>query len=165
MLANLFWLIPHLNALFPCASRNRNRLCSRTRRQAYCRYRPQRLPRRSESTRAGRQLSRHQTRTHCGASTRLNHRVLSGNPAKELDKLRKLGFEIYNSKTGTFEDIVHNLEQLSQYAEDPSVGMKAAADFRENLAQLKQRYTTDKPVKYFYQLSTKPIITVAQNSW
>lgn len=89
----------------------------------------------------------------------------SGNPAKELDKLRKLGFEIYNSKTGTFEDIVHNLEQLSQYAEDPSIGMKAAADFRENLAQLKQRYTTDKPVRYFYQLSTKPIITVAKNSW
>ncbi|MBD1558930.1 vitamin B12 ABC transporter substrate-binding protein BtuF [Vibrio sp. S9_S30] len=89
----------------------------------------------------------------------------SGNPAKELDKLRKLGFNIYDSKTGTFDDIVNNLEQLSQYAEDPSIGMKAAADFRKNLAQLKQRYATDKPIKYFYQLSTKPIITVAQDSW
>ncbi|WP_262415376.1 vitamin B12 ABC transporter substrate-binding protein BtuF [Vibrio sp. SCSIO 43132] len=89
----------------------------------------------------------------------------SGNPAKELDKLKKLGFKIYESKTGTFQDITNNLIQLSQYADDPTIGKKAAKDFELALANLKQRYATDQPVKYFYQLSTKPIITVAQHSW
>ncbi len=89
----------------------------------------------------------------------------SGNPAKELDKLRKLGFQIYDSQNETLDDIINNLKQLSQYAEDPNIGMKAAEDFQQHLAKLKQRFATDSPVKYFYQLSIKPIYTIAQNSW
>ncbi|ELZ1258022.1 vitamin B12 ABC transporter substrate-binding protein BtuF [Vibrio fluvialis] len=89
----------------------------------------------------------------------------AGNPARELDKLKQLGLPIYYSNTRTLDDIATNIEQLSQYADDPSVGQQAAEAFRHQLSTLRKQYATAKPVRYFYQLSEKPIITLAQNSW
>lgn len=89
----------------------------------------------------------------------------SGNPARELDKLRQLGLNIYYSETGDLDSIATNIEKLSQYADDPSVGARAAADFRQQLSELRDRYADARPVRYFYQLSQKPIITLAQNGW
>ncbi|WP_195754155.1 helical backbone metal receptor, partial [Vibrio parahaemolyticus] len=85
----------------------------------------------------------------------------AGNPAKELEKLKQFGVPIYYSTTGTLEDIANNIEQLSQYSDDPSKGQKTARDFREGLTALKAKYNTTEKVRYFYQLSEKPIITVA----
>lgn len=89
----------------------------------------------------------------------------AGNPPKELNKLRQMGLKIYDSKTRTLDDIATNIETLSQYADAPSVGMKNARDFRHHLAQLKAKYHNAKRVSYFYQLSEKPIITMAKDSW
>lgn len=89
----------------------------------------------------------------------------AGNPARELEKLEKLGFNLFYSQTKTLDDIAINIEKLSQYADDPSIGLNAAQEFRRGLAQLKQKYDTETPVRYFYQLSEKPIITLAQGSW
>ncbi|MET2968959.1 vitamin B12 ABC transporter substrate-binding protein BtuF [Vibrio harveyi] len=89
----------------------------------------------------------------------------AGNPAKELDKLKQFGIPIYYSTTGTLEDIAKNIEQLSRYSEKPEVGRKAAEDFRAQLEALKEKYNTEDKVRYFYQLSEKPIITVAGKNW
>ncbi|NMU24035.1 ABC transporter substrate-binding protein, partial [Vibrio parahaemolyticus] len=42
---------------------------------------------------------------------------------------------------------------------------KAAEDFRTQLSTLKEQYNTNEKVSYFYQLSEKPIITVAGKNW
>ncbi|MGV2987356.1 vitamin B12 ABC transporter substrate-binding protein BtuF [Vibrio sp. E150_011] len=89
----------------------------------------------------------------------------AGNPARELDKLKQLGFNLVYSKTKTLENIADNIEALSVYARDPSIGQQAADDFRKKLKQLKSNSNTNEPVSYFYQLSEKPIITLAQGSW
>lgn len=89
----------------------------------------------------------------------------AGNPIRELEKLKQFGFNIYPSKTDSLQDIAINIEQLSQYSDDPSVGQAAADTYRQALRQLKQRYQTEIPVRYFYQLSEAPIITVAQGKW
>ncbi len=89
----------------------------------------------------------------------------SGNPSKDLAKLRQFGFTIYESNAATLEDIAVNIEELSQYADDPSYGEKNAREFRQSLEQLKQKYHTEQSVSYFYQLSEKPIITVAKGHW
>ncbi|WJG22088.1 vitamin B12 ABC transporter substrate-binding protein BtuF [Vibrio furnissii] len=88
-----------------------------------------------------------------------------GNPARELDKLKQLGLPLYESNTRTLDDIATNIEQLSQYADDPTIGQRAADDFRHQLTTLRAQYADAKPVRYFYQLSEKPIITLAQGSW
>ncbi len=90
----------------------------------------------------------------------------AGNPpAKELEKIKQFGIPIYYSTTGSLEDIANNIEQLSQYSETPQVGKKAAEDFRTQLSTLKEQYNTNEKVRYFYQLSEKPIITVAGKNW
>ncbi|MBN3574923.1 vitamin B12 ABC transporter substrate-binding protein BtuF [Vibrio neptunius] len=89
----------------------------------------------------------------------------AGNPAKELEKLKQFGINIYYSTTGSLDDIANNIEQLSQYSQDPYVGLNAAKQYRSRLATFKQRYQTDLPVRYFYQLSEQPIITVAKGNW
>ncbi len=89
----------------------------------------------------------------------------AGNPTPELEKLKQFGFTLYESHTGTLEDIANNIEQLSQYADDPSIGKQSAQQFRQQLADIKSKYNTQQPVRYFYQLSEQPIITVAQGKW
>ncbi len=89
----------------------------------------------------------------------------AGNPVKELNKLRQMGIKIYDSKTRTLDDIATNIEELSQYADDPSIGTSNAQQFRSQLAALKAKYDHTRPVSYFYQLSEKPIITMAKDSW
>ncbi|MBR9873849.1 MAG: vitamin B12 ABC transporter substrate-binding protein BtuF [Vibrionaceae bacterium] len=89
----------------------------------------------------------------------------SGNPAKELEKLAQFDVPIYYSTSSSLMDIANNIEQLSQYSENPQVGLKAADDFRTQLKALKDKYSIEDKVRYFYQLSEKPIITVAGKNW
>jgi len=89
----------------------------------------------------------------------------AGNPPRELKKLKDFGFNIYYSQTKTLDNIATNIEQLSQFSDTPDVGMKNAQAYRERLASLRKKYENASPVRYFYQLSEKPIITVAQGHW
>ncbi|USD65711.1 vitamin B12 ABC transporter substrate-binding protein BtuF [Vibrio sp. SCSIO 43136] len=89
----------------------------------------------------------------------------NGNPSKEIAKLEQLGFNIEYTETGSLEQIASNIERLSQYSENPKQGMQAAQDFRDSLAALKQKYQVDKPVRFFYQLNSSPIMTVAKGAW
>ncbi len=89
----------------------------------------------------------------------------NGNPSKELNKLKQLGFTIFETQAHSLTEIANSVEALSQYAEDPSIGAKNAKAFRSELIALKHSYTTDNKVPYFYQLSASPIITIAQKGW
>ncbi len=89
----------------------------------------------------------------------------AGNPIRELEKLKQFGLSIYYTQTDSLEDIAENIEQLSQYADDPTIGHQAASDFRIKLDELKKKYATDDKVKYFYQLAEKPVITLAKGKW
>ena len=89
----------------------------------------------------------------------------AGNPPRELAKLKQFGLEIYYSQTKSLDSIASNIEHLSQYSSNPSVGLSNAKAYREQLEQLRATYQDAEPVQYFYQLSEKPIITVAQGHW
>lgn len=88
-----------------------------------------------------------------------------GNPPREMAKLEQLGFTIIYSNPSELEDIPRAIENLGQYSARPELASQAARDFRIRLAALKARHHNQKPVRYFYQLSASPIITVAGSSW
>ncbi|WP_439651356.1 vitamin B12 ABC transporter substrate-binding protein BtuF [Photobacterium atrarenae] len=88
-----------------------------------------------------------------------------GNPPREMTKLEQLGLKIFYSNPKALEDIPQTLEALGQYADAPDQARQAAAVFREKLHQLDARYRQQRPVRYFYQLSASPMITVADNNW
>ncbi|MDV7105195.1 vitamin B12 ABC transporter substrate-binding protein BtuF [Vibrio sp. TH_r3] len=89
----------------------------------------------------------------------------SGGSIKALNQLKQLGFTIYYSDTTHLADIADKIEDLSQYADDPSVGQNNAQQFRDKLHQLQNKYSNLDSVQYFYQLSSKPIYTIANNHW
>lgn len=89
----------------------------------------------------------------------------SGGSKRSLKKLQELGFNIYYSDTTHLADIPERIEELSQYADNPEIGIQTAQSFRTELNQLKKRYSHNRSVSYFYQLSSKPIFTIANNHW
>lgn len=88
-----------------------------------------------------------------------------GNPKKELEKLEQFNVPVYYTRISSLASIASNIESLSQYSENPQVGQNNADHFRAQLHALKRKYQTEHKVRYFYQLSDKPIITLAGNNW
>ncbi|WP_064605889.1 vitamin B12 ABC transporter substrate-binding protein BtuF [Photobacterium sp. J15] len=88
-----------------------------------------------------------------------------GNPTREMTKLEQLGFNIFYSSPVELTDIADTIEALGQYSEQPNIANHNASEFRAKLTELKSRHKNLRPVSYFYQLSSSPIITVNDNSW
>lgn len=88
-----------------------------------------------------------------------------GNSPRELKKLEQLGMTVFYSKPTTLDDIAIAIEELSQWATDPSYAQKTLTNYRADLEQLRSQYAHKRKVPFFYQLSTKPMISVAGSSW
>nr|WP_181315006.1 MULTISPECIES: vitamin B12 ABC transporter substrate-binding protein BtuF [Photobacterium] len=88
-----------------------------------------------------------------------------GNPSRELARLQQLGIKIIYSNPKTLADIPKTLTQLSHYAASPQVALQAAAAFNQQLQQLKIANHNKSKVRYFYQLSSTPLMTVADSGW
>ncbi|MGR2768390.1 vitamin B12 ABC transporter substrate-binding protein BtuF [Photobacterium ganghwense] len=88
-----------------------------------------------------------------------------GNPSREMERLEQLGFTVFYSNPKTLTDIATSLEALGKYADSPQQANAAATDFRQQLNALQQSHQTQRPVKYFYQLSDAPMITLSGESW
>ena len=88
-----------------------------------------------------------------------------GNPPREMTKLEQLGFTIYYSNPATLEDIPRTIEALGRYSAHPEQAERVASEYRNKLAMLKASHRSLRPVRYFYQLSSTPLITVADSSW
>ncbi|PSU90348.1 vitamin B12 ABC transporter substrate-binding protein BtuF [Photobacterium kishitanii] len=88
-----------------------------------------------------------------------------GNPSRELALLQQLGIKIIYSNPKTLADIPKTLAQLSQYADSPQPALQAAAAFKHQLQQLKQANHNKPKVRYFYQLGSAPLMTVADKGW
>ena len=88
-----------------------------------------------------------------------------GNPPKSLSMLKKMGYTIYPASIRHLDDIATHIRDLSHYATHPEQGQKKARAFMAQLNSLKRRYQHASPVRYFYQISAKPLITMARGSW
>lgn len=89
----------------------------------------------------------------------------AGNPIRELEKLEQLGIKLFPANARNLDEIADSIEALSQFAQNPQTGLDNARQYRHQLTQLKNQYGHREPVSYFYQLSEKPIITMAQDNW
>ncbi len=85
--------------------------------------------------------------------------------ARELEKLQQFGIPVYYSSIDSLDDIATNIKQLSQYAEDPSIGLNNAKQFQQQLDSLRQHYHTRSKVRYFYQLSDRPMMSFSSPHW
>ena len=89
----------------------------------------------------------------------------SGNPAKDIDRIKELGIPVYESTTKKLEDIPREIMQISAQVGFADEGKKQAALYSKRLNELRARYADRTPVSFFYQLWSKPLRAMAAGSW
>lgn len=84
----------------------------------------------------------------------------SGNPQEQLGKLREMGLTLYLTEPQTLADIATTIERLGRLAGTRTVAQRAASDFMQEYARLKQQYADQARVRVFYQVWDRPLITI-----
>ena len=84
----------------------------------------------------------------------------SGNPAGDLQRLAALGFRLFVSEPRRLSDIGHILREVGALAGTDSVAERAAVAFEHDLEALRTRYGTRAPVRVFYEIWHRPLLTV-----
>lgn len=84
----------------------------------------------------------------------------SGNPANLIARLKRMGFNVYLSEPRTIEEIASNVERLAVLAGTSAQAKETVSDFRQKMAQLRQRYSGKKPVTIFYEIWNDPLMTL-----
>jgi iron complex transport system substrate-binding protein len=84
----------------------------------------------------------------------------SGNVATQIEQLIKLGIPVFYSEPRHLEDIASNLQRLGRLSGTGTTADAAARAFRDGYRQLAREYTQAAPVRTFYQIWHRPLMTV-----
>ncbi len=86
---------------------------------------------------------------------------LSGNRKENISRLKKLGLKVFLSEPKKLEDIATNIKKLGILAGTEKKANKAVISYQNKLLKLKLKYNHKEPVKVFYLLWHKPILTIS----
>jgi iron complex transport system substrate-binding protein len=84
----------------------------------------------------------------------------TGNPERQLDQIKTLGIPMFLTFSKKMSDVPGVLERMGEMTAQPVGAAKAAKQFREQLAQLEKTYSGRKPVRVFYQIWDRPLMTI-----
>lgn len=85
---------------------------------------------------------------------------LHGNAQRQLDKLMQLGIPVFYNEPHRLGDIARSIEQFGRLAGTEAVASRAAQDFAAREAELRERYAGRSPVRVFYQIWQRPLMTI-----
>ncbi|RLV59064.1 cobalamin-binding protein [Parashewanella curva] len=88
-----------------------------------------------------------------------------GNKPKDIERLKQLGFNLYDSSPSTLTAIATDLLKLGELTGHQQQAKKVVTQFRQQLSKIRSKNEKKQKVKVFYQLWSKPLMTVAKNSW
>lgn len=80
--------------------------------------------------------------------------------AGQRDQLKRLNIPTFVAEPHSLAQLTKQIELIAQQLGRPERGEKLATDLREQLADLRQRYHRDEPLRVFYQVWDKPLYTV-----
>lgn len=80
--------------------------------------------------------------------------------AGQRDQLKRLNIPTFVAEPHTLTQLATQIEAISKQLGRPERGAKRAAELREQLNDLRQRYSRDEPLRVFYQVWDKPLYTV-----
>lgn len=83
-----------------------------------------------------------------------------GNSKRTIARLRNLGFPVFETRSRRLDDIAHDLLQLGRLAGTESVARAASKRFIERYHALAARYAGRPPLRVFYQVLDRQLITV-----
>jgi iron complex transport system substrate-binding protein len=79
---------------------------------------------------------------------------------RAIDRLEALGLPTYRSEPRSLEEVPHTIERFGILTGHTAAAQEAAAQFRRDAAALAARYATRDKVQVFYQVWSRPVITV-----
>ena len=85
----------------------------------------------------------------------------SGNRDAHLGRLEALGIPVYVNEPRSLDDVAHSLLQFGRLAGTEAAAETAAGAFRARHAELAARYSAQPPVRTFYQIWDRPLMTVS----
>lgn len=85
---------------------------------------------------------------------------LDGNSGRHVEKVRKLGIPVYYDRPGRLDEIPGSLVRLGRLAGTEARATQAARRFTERWRALERRNAGKPPVAVFYQVWSKPLLTV-----
>lgn len=85
----------------------------------------------------------------------------SGNNPGQIERLRKLGFPVYLSEPRRLTDVASSMERIGALAGGGEQAMRAARDFRDRHSRLQAQYARRSPVRTFYEVWNRPLMTVS----
>lgn len=88
----------------------------------------------------------------------------SGNPAHQIEQLKKLGLTVYISEPHDFSDIPKTIRKLGKLMATETIAEQQASDFTQQLNQLKQTYQNNNEAKRtFIQIWNNPLMSINQD--
>lgn len=88
---------------------------------------------------------------------------LHGNAQRQLDKLLKLGIPVFYNEPHRLPDIARSIEQFGRLAGTEAVALPVARAFSARESELRARYAGRSPVRVFYQIWERPLMTINGN--
>jgi iron complex transport system substrate-binding protein len=85
----------------------------------------------------------------------------SGSPQRQLARLRALGLTVFENEPRDLDAIASAIERLGVLAGTSAVADERAAEFRRELARIRASYGGHAPVRVFYQVADRPLVTVS----
>ena len=79
---------------------------------------------------------------------------------KAIERLAQLGLPVFRSEPRELEDVATTLERLGALAGSEGAANAEAARFRARVRELERRYAGRAPVRVFYQVWDRPLVTV-----
>ena len=89
----------------------------------------------------------------------------SGNRAADLHTLRRMGIPILVTEAHRLADVARLLRLIGRASAHSEAGEAAAQAFEQRLRTLKTRYAQHKPLRVFYQVWERPLMTVGGRHW
>lgn len=88
-----------------------------------------------------------------------------GNKSEDIEQLKKLGFKVFDSSPKALDDVAVNMISLGKLTGHEQQAQQVAEKYRQQINGLQQKYAEKLPIKVFYQLWGRPLMTVSNNSW
>ncbi len=84
----------------------------------------------------------------------------SGNGDEIIARLESLGLKVYVDEPRTLEDVARSLREVGKLTGNEKTADVAAAQFMQQLAQLRETYSTQQLVSVYYQIWDEPLLTL-----
>ncbi|MBL4728908.1 MAG: cobalamin-binding protein, partial [Gammaproteobacteria bacterium] len=87
----------------------------------------------------------------------------SGNPRASVNRLRELGLTVYIAEPKRLESIPSHIRRLAILAGTEKVAEEVIEEFETKLATLSENYRNKTPIRTFYQVWDRPLISAGGN--